>query len=794
MKLLRSEYSVENGNPVVYLFCRENGKRKTIIDDSLVPYFYVSETEKDNLKGIRQDSKIYEAIDGTKLIKVYTTLPEDVPKLRDKYSCTFEADILFPIRYMLDKVDSIEPCNPKIAFIDLETDNSGRVPKPELAIEPIICATVFSDDIFTTFVYREDISVGQASDILADSLHEVRYFRSEKDLLESLVEFIATEEPDVITGWNSTRFDLPYLINRLKRLSIDYNKLSPMGSVYIRQKDNEIEDVVIKGVSTVDLYDVYRRFTQNMEESYQLDFIGKKVVGIGKTQSASNIKWMWKNKIEELIAYNSNDCLICVEVDKKLRLFDFLDELRRLCFCNLEDCLTTTRMADSYILRLFHNQKVFPTRIHHEKVEYEGAFVGSWAKGIYENVAVLDLKSLYPSLIVSFNLSPETITENNIYDNDIHINSIRVNQNQKGFLSEVIENLFQERAKYKSLLKKEKIDSENYKVYDSRQYALKTLLNALYGQTAYVGSRIYNAKVAELTTYLGREIIKWSKNFLENLGYQVCYVDTDSCFTQMGGDDTQQVEYVLELLNSSYNDFVKQFGIENHILEMEFDKVYRKAFFGQAKKRYAAHCIWKGGQQTDKLDVVGFEIKRSDSSQLSRKLQGQVFDMLLRQDKTKDEVMRYIGDEIDRLRKGNFTFTEIGIPKGISRELETYGKQSNAPEQTIVQSIPTRKGVPANVRGAIYTTKVLGHELTDKPKMLYISKMPESHPPTDVLCFDEDNQVPPGTEIDIEKMLEKLVKSKLESIFEALGWKLSDLAWHWKGHPKGKGEQLDLEI
>ena len=152
--------------------------------------------------------------------------------------------------------------------------------------------------------------------------------------------------------------------------------------------------------------------------------------------------------------------------------------------------------------------------------------------------------------------------------------------------------------------------------------------------------------------------------------------------------------------------------------------------------------------------------------------------MLLQQDKPKEEILRYIGDEIDRIRKGNFTFTEIGIPKGISREPETYGRAS---------------GIPANIRGAIYATKILGHELTSKPKLIYISRMPNDYSPTDVICFDEDSQVPAGVEIDAEKMLEKLVKDKIESIFEALGWKLGELVPYWKGKPsKKEGDQLSL--
>ena len=781
MFIVHAEYEVENNKPVLYLFCREGNKRTLTKVDSFVPYFYVPEAEKDSVKGIKGNSDIYIGLHGEKLVKVYTKLPSDVPKIRDRYSRTWEADVLFPIRYLIDKVDALEPANPKVMFIDIETDNSGRVPNIDIASDAVICVTAFSNDVYTTFVFRSDFTPGIRSQVSWDCLHEVHYYRSEVELLESLAEFIASDEPDVISGWNIVRFDLPYLVNRMTRLGIDHSKLSPMNKVYIRDKDEQRE-VVIKGVSIIDLYDLYKKFSENLEESYRLEFIGEKVVGISKTASATNVKWMWVHEPNKLIEYNANDTRLVFEIDKKLMLLDFLDELRRLCFCNLEDCMQTSRMADSYILKLFHGKKVFPSKTKHEKYEFEGGLVESWAEGIYENVVMFDLKSLYPSIVVSLNLSLETLVDKSS-ENTIQIDKILVKKSPKGFLPIVIENLFKERAKYKDLMKAEELDSVMYKRYELRQRAIKTLMNALYGQTAYPNSRIYDARIAETITWTGRSIIKWSKDFLEELGYQVLYADTDSLAWVLGTEiDLEQVKLVKNLLNDSYNKFSSNLGLDSHIFSMDLEKIYRKAFFGKTKKRYVGSICYKDGKSANKLDVRGFEIRRSDAAQFSRKLQETVFDMLLRQDKSKDEVTRYIGSEIDRIRKGNFKFTELGIPKGMSKDLYSYGKNKNGNYK--------EKGISANIRGARYTLEQLGHELSSKPKLVYVSRLPNGYEPTDVICFDEDDQIPPGTEIDIEKMLQKLVKDKLQPIFESLGWKMNELVYHWKGKtPKG-GEQL----
>lgn len=785
MNLVRAEYEVRNNSPIIWLFCRENGKRFIKKINDFKPYFYVLESEQNKIKGIKKDDRIYYSVYGDKLLKVFVTLPGDVPELRQRYSKTWEADILFPIRYIIDKVDSLDYVKQKVLYIDIETNSSGRIPDIEAAHEELICITVCIDYIYTSWIFRTDLTPGKSHQLFEDSLHEIRFFQSEIEMLKDFVTYFRIEEPDIITGWNSSRFDLPYLVNRMSRLGIDSSTLSPMGSVYLREFGQE---VVVKGVSNLDLYDTYRWLItqqQGQEESYKLDYIAKKNLITGKTESSDNVRWLWTTSIDRLLHYNTNDCSILVKLDDKLRLIDFVDETRRLCFCNLEDTLTVSRISDSYILRMFHNKLVFPTRTEHKKHEFEGGFVDSWGKGVYKNVVVFDLKSLYPSIIFSLNLSPETVS-NTFMPNSIKVDKIYSKREPLGFLPQVIEKLFEERNKYKKIMSQEIFESHQYKICDVRQYSLKVLMNALYGQTAYINSRIFDARVAETTTYIGREINKWSRDFIENLGYQVLYADTDSVHFVLDELDIEQVSIIQSLLNESYTEYARKYEIEKHIFSIEFEKIYKRAFYSGKKKRYAGSLCYKGGKEVDKLEIWGIETRRSDASQFSKKIMENVLSMILKQDKTKEEVTRWIGEEIDRIRKGNFKFSEIGIPKGIRMNLSTY------------------KSPGAHIKGAMYSEKVLKLQLSSKPKMIYIKKLPEPFPTTlrveskdkhvESICFDEDSQVPPGTVIDIEKMLDKTVKNKLKPIFEALGWSMKEMDYHWVGKAPKVGKQLEMTV
>ena len=786
MRLVRTEYAVIGNKPVVYRFTRdEKGRRRIEKDSSLRPYFCVpaGSVPHDVLPELNDlwrvaGKRCAIAVDGTRLDKIETMLPEHVAALRESFTTTYEADILFPTRYMIDRVDSIEPTNLRIAILDIETDpDGGGVPDPEKADKPVICVTIHDsqDNVLLTVVYRDDMKQHVTGRVFEGMYHETVWVNSEKDLLNTVFATIEELGPDVISGWYLNKFDLLYLINRSLRVpGSEYWRMSPMRRVYVR-KDARDDRVVIKGVACVDLLDAYRKFTFSQEESYMLNAIALKTVGRGKLGAGSDVHNTWVNDIQQLVDYNAVDVVLVKLINDKRKLIDFLDEIRRLAFCQIEDALKASRVMDSYVLRMYHGKMVFPSKGANEPYRYEGAYVHSWASGLYDWVYTFDLKSLYPSIICSFAISPESIVSGP-GQGHIHVNNVWIDQQKKGYLPEVVNSLFSERAKYKKLCKTLTVGTDEWKLADNRQFALKVLMNSLYGQMAYVGSRFYDPRVAETITFIGREIIKWTIDILTKQGLYVKYTDTDSCYWTCGEElPLDDVRAVRDVVNQSYDRFAAQYGVMNHIFSIEFEKVFRKAFFAKdAKKRYAGHCVYKSDQVVDELEVVGMEVKRSDSSRFSRALQKGVLDMILRHDKGERDVCEYIRGEMQRIAAGKYEYSEIGIPKGMTKDISEY------------------KTKPVNIKAVLYSMNELGMELSSKPKMLYVTVVP-GHKATGIMAFDEEWQVPEGTKVNVGMMMEKGVRDKLDGIFVSLGWDMGMVKEKWRQKGMLQGDMFSTK-
>lgn len=727
------EYKEEKNKPVIYVFSYdENNKRVNKKITDFEPYFYVLADEKiPNLPQIKRVEECsIRSLFGEKLKKIIVNLPGDVPQIRDKFKKHFEADVVFVERFIIDRIKTIPYENLRVQYLDIETDDSKDVLNTPTPITVIGCRDNFLEK-YVIFSWKE----GENEREFKNKDLSIYYFDDEKKMLNEYIKFIQQTNPDIITGWYVEEFDLKYLINRMKKLNIKYENLSPIKVVDIRERD-----VVIKGRIVFDMISGYKYLKDTDIESRRLDDVGRTEVELEKLKFEGTPGKLWRNDYSKLIKYNMRDIEILIKLDEKFKILEFVDELRRLSNCSFKECLWQSMLLDSFLLTQFNNKIIFESRKKKQKKErYKGAIVVEPTKGLHKNILNVDFKSLYPSIIISLNMSIETLSPYG----EIEVgNGYKFTNKKEGIIPILEKYLWKQRDEKKELLKKE-VDEKIKQNLDRQQYCIKVIMNALYGQTAFPGSRVFCPQIAESITFIGRKILTSTIEKLKEKGHKVIYADTDGVFLQL--KDNENVDELIKNINLYYFEFSKQFNINIHSFDLQKDKIY-KSLIILTKKKYA------GITEEDKFEIKGFETRRSDSSRFARKLQKEILNMILK-GVEKEGVKRFLQEAIIQFK--NWSYEDIAIPRGMKKE------NYNSPW----------------LRGVKYSKKYLkiNFEKGDKVKLLYIKQMSDKYPPTNELCFFNDYEIPEGTEIDYEKMIDKSVIKKLERIFELIGWDIEEM-------------------
>jgi len=700
------------------LLFHANGKIETIRD--FQPYFY---DDKKN--------------------KVIAQQPNDVRDMRKNYPITFEADVPYLQRFLIDRIKIPMPKEDiRINYLDIETLMSiddENTPEPILSI----CCYDTKLKKYITFTWKGESKKTEEWSIYA--------CKSEEDMLVLFLDFIKKTNPDLITGWH-VYYDVKYLFNRMLKLKIDANKLCRFGQGYIGK--GEEYDIRLKGRIVFDLKNAYKKLAFTQLESFSLEFVAQKELGRGKIKNEQSIGEMWENDVQKLLDYNLEDVKLIVELDKKISIINYFDELRRMVGCPWSMLEQNSMIIDTLVLRKAKERGIIlPTKIRHTQEEpIEGAYVHSPTSGVYKNVIVFDMKSLYPSIIVSCNIGGESYDKNG----DIDIgNGHRFKSTPEGLIPSVIKDLFELRKKYKEEMKKYPYNTSEYHSYYLKQYAVKCVLNSAYGAQGYPGFRLYKREAAESVTYMGREVIKFVIKKIEEKGYKIQASDTDSIFIQANEKELQNVvkeaQTIQKHINDSFEEFTKQKGIKKHVLFLEFEKVFSKIYFSSAKKRYVGYLCYKDGKElADILSVTGFELVRSDTPKAGKRIQEKVFRMLL-DEKTQEDIEKYITIEKEEMMK-NTKYDEIGIPKSVSRKFEDY------------------KNLPIHVRAIKYSMDNLGitFDPMEKVKWAYVIS-PPNKPKTNVVGFYD--KFPEDFKIDWNKQMPLIIDNNVERIYEALGWK-----------------------
>jgi len=545
----------KDGKPTVHIWDDKTGYQKF----QYKPYAYV-----------KSPSGTYRSLYGDKLKKVNYWTQEDLQEGK-----VFESDVPIETRVLVDMYGESDEMSEghREMFFDIEVEVTNGFPNPKIADNKITAIALYDKvaDKYSCFVLGN-----------VPNTDVVESFQSEEELLQRFYQKYLEINPTILSGWNIDGFDIPYLYNRTKRVMGDSfaNALSPIGKVYFNDRQDRFR---IAGVSCLDYLRLYKWFTYTQESSYRLDYIGQKEVGIGKVEYEGTLQDLYETDINKYIEYNLNDVVIVKALDDKLQFIDLARGVGHLGHISYEDNFFSSRYCEGAMLVYMKNigvvapNKAFGTK--YEKGEkFSGAYVKDPVPGRYDWVFDLDLTSMYPSTIMTLNISPETKLgklvgwnaeefikgtpktytlmvgdkEKGKYNQDelkqmfdnnkvsISSNGIMYRYDKKGLIPILLEKWFDERVEYKRLMKKygEEGNKEKHGYFKRRQHIQKIILNSLYGVLGLPVFRFYDIDNAEATTVTGQELIKFTEKianhyYNKELGDKkdyCIYTDTDSVF------------------------------------------------------------------------------------------------------------------------------------------------------------------------------------------------------------------------------------------------------------------------
>ena len=634
--------------------------------------------------------------------------------------------------------------------------------------------------------------------------------------------------PDVITGWNVQLFDIPYIARRIDRIlgeraakSLSPWKLISSREIYIKGRRQIAYD--LPGISTLDYLELYRKFTYTNQESYRLDHICMVELGARKLDHSEfdTFKEFYENDWQKFIEYNIHDVRLVDQLDDKMKLLDLAFTMAYDAKVNYEDVFSQVRMWDNYIYCELNKRKIAipPKREATKDAKYAGAYVKEPKPGRYDWVVNFDLNSLYPHLIMQYNISPETLWETRhpstsvegILEKKVEIdgefavcaNGAQYRKDIQGFLPLMMQKMYDSRVIFKKKMIKAKQEYEKNPSVEltkeiarcnNIQMAKKISLNSAYGAIGNEHFRYYRLANAEAITLSGQVSIRWIENKMN--GYlnkllstdkkdYVIASDTDSIYLNLGpvvdkffGNKSDDKNKIVELLDKVCTDRLEPF-IEKSYQELaDYVSAYDQKMIMKreniadrgiwtAKKRYILN-VWDSEgvrYKEPKMKIMGLETARSSTPQYFRDKLYAAFKIII--SKTNDELISFINAvRAETKEQGQ---EGVAFPRGVNN-LEKYK------HRTDIYS----KGTPIHVRGALlYNDFVRKNKLQhkyqliqegEKIKFIYL-KTPN---PLHENCVSFFSTIPPEMNldkyVDYQLQFEKSFLEPLKNVLQCVGW------------------------
>jgi len=788
--------------PTLFVKTKKDSKYRTLSGEAVEPI------NPGTVRDCREFYKKYDEIDG---FEIYGNDRYIYQYISQKYP---EDEIKFDISKI------------KLVTLDIEVASEQGFPDVESCVEEILAITIQD---YTT---KKIITWGVKPFNNKQSNVTYHHCPSEYELLNSFINYWMVDVPDVVTGWNIQLYDIPYICKRLNRVlgeklmkRFSNWGLVTEGEIYINGRKHTTFDV--GGLTQLDYLDLYKKFTYKAQESYRLDYIAEVELGQKKLDHSEfdTFKDFYTQGWQKFIEYNIVDVELVDRLEDKMKLIELALTMAYDAKVNYVDVFYQVRMWDNIIYNYLKKRDiVIPPRNKSQKNEkYAGAYVKEPIPGKYDWVVSFDLNSLYPHLIMQYNISPETLVDERhptvsvdkilkgeinfeMYkDYSVCANGAMFRKDVRGFLPELMEKMYQDRVIFKKKMieaKKQYEKTKNKELVkeiarcNNIQMAKKISLNSAYGAIGNQYFRYYKLENAEAITLSGQVSIRWIENKMNAYLNKVLktngvdYViasDTDSIYLNMGPlvesvykgreKTTESVVSFLDkicslelekYIESSYQELAEYVNAYDQKMQMKRENIADRGIW-TAKKRYILN-VWDSEgvrYEEPKLKMMGIEAVKSSTPAPCRKMIKDALKMMM--SGTEDDVIEFIDNCRSEFKK--LPAEQIAFPRSAS-DVEKY-KDSNS---------IYAKGTPIHVRGALlFNYYIKDKKLTnkysliqngEKIKFVYLKKPNNIH--ENIISFIQEfpKELNLDKYIDHDLQFEKAFLEPLKIILDSIGWKV----------------------